>query len=587
MQPPGCSPTPYGLCLAPAYTNYLIAGILPVSLVACYSIDASDFPQSFWLIDHVVATLILRQPIGFILKSSVNVIAAGEPADLAALRVSSALTLIAVLIHVLVYALGRTGLMSIVFIHTCVKLQAGCWIAAIAQALQSAPLTSFCHSELKHTLDGSALNLRDRILPHLPWEALALLRALVPVLLLGPGTDREAALRLLNPDVVRKLQRPLVDSLPERARQMIHAPWQEVERLRLVRSGGTVGRAGSRAPPSTAGSAGSEAVNSPAAATPAATAGPRAASPVAFAPSPSSLSSTYASPAELLPEGAGAVGSSSQSPSSSSPIRMRIPAADESDESDDDDDEAEEEESMNETDEATDAAAVEEAFAAATAAAATPPSSLPRSDKLLLYGLYKQATCGDAPMSCPASRFDVAGRLKYDSWAALRGTDTTTAKVKYARTVQEHQCGGALAGSGLGQAGVAENAGVGAAPSAPAEPSSALQLRFPSGRLTPPASDATGATASPSQAPTSTAPGSGRDDTYLWASKGHDLAVLAPEVLLLKVAAKGILTAAKERTSVGRCAVRLASLPWDALDYVRSFVPGAAVRAERLVEPTR
>ena len=206
-----------------AHTNYLIAGILPVSLVACYSIDASDFPQSFWLIDHVVATMIL--PSHWLhLKGSVNVIAAGEPADLAALRVGSALTLIAVLIHVLVYALAA-GTRDIVFIHTCVKLQAGCWIAAIAQALQSAPLTSFCHSELKHTLDGSALSFATVFCRIFLGGSRAPSRARAGAAA-RTGHGSRAALRLLNPDVVRKLQRPLVDSLPERARQMIHAPWQ-------------------------------------------------------------------------------------------------------------------------------------------------------------------------------------------------------------------------------------------------------------------------------------------------------------------------------------------------------------------------
>lgn len=55
----------------------------------------------------------------------------------------------------------------------------------------------------------------------------------------------------------------------------------------------------------------------------------------------------------------------------------------------------------------------------------------PGNDVLLqLYGLYKQATQGDA--SVPAPRFfDFVGTAKHDAWASLRGTQRDDAKRQY------------------------------------------------------------------------------------------------------------------------------------------------------------
>ena len=81
--------------------------------------------------------------------------------------------------------------------------------------------------------------------------------------------------------------------------------------------------------------------------------------------------------------------------------------------------------------------------AAAFAAAVEEAKSLkavPQQSKLALYGQYKQATKGDAPATCPAGRFDVAGRLKYEAWAKLRGTGREEAERRYVDTVRE--CGG-------------------------------------------------------------------------------------------------------------------------------------------------
>jgi acyl-CoA-binding protein len=55
---------------------------------------------------------------------------------------------------------------------------------------------------------------------------------------------------------------------------------------------------------------------------------------------------------------------------------------------------------------------------------------------LKLYGLYKQATAGDATGPRPGG-FDVVGRAKYDAWAALAGTSAEQAMQNYIALVEE------------------------------------------------------------------------------------------------------------------------------------------------------
>ena len=63
-------------------------------------------------------------------------------------------------------------------------------------------------------------------------------------------------------------------------------------------------------------------------------------------------------------------------------------------------------------------------------------SKLPNNDELLeLYGLYKQATVGDATGKRPGM-LDLKGRAKYDAWAARRGTDRDAAMQAYVALVE-------------------------------------------------------------------------------------------------------------------------------------------------------
>lgn len=58
----------------------------------------------------------------------------------------------------------------------------------------------------------------------------------------------------------------------------------------------------------------------------------------------------------------------------------------------------------------------------------------PSNDQLLdIYGLYKQASLGDAETSGAKrpGRFDLVGRAKYDAWTGKKGLDSETAKQQY------------------------------------------------------------------------------------------------------------------------------------------------------------
>jgi len=62
-------------------------------------------------------------------------------------------------------------------------------------------------------------------------------------------------------------------------------------------------------------------------------------------------------------------------------------------------------------------------------------SRRPSNDQLLeLYGLYKQATDGDAKGSRPGI-LDPKGRAKFDAWTARRGTAPAEAKRRYVSLV--------------------------------------------------------------------------------------------------------------------------------------------------------
>ena len=64
-------------------------------------------------------------------------------------------------------------------------------------------------------------------------------------------------------------------------------------------------------------------------------------------------------------------------------------------------------------------------------------SKRPSNEQLLrLYGLYKQATEGDARGNRPGM-LDLKGRAKFDAWLACKGTSQAEAKGKYVSLVDD------------------------------------------------------------------------------------------------------------------------------------------------------
>jgi acyl-CoA-binding protein len=61
-------------------------------------------------------------------------------------------------------------------------------------------------------------------------------------------------------------------------------------------------------------------------------------------------------------------------------------------------------------------------------------SSLSNEGLLELYGLYKQATAGDASGSRPGM-LDLRGRAKHDAWAARKGMTADAAMTAYIAVV--------------------------------------------------------------------------------------------------------------------------------------------------------
>ena len=61
----------------------------------------------------------------------------------------------------------------------------------------------------------------------------------------------------------------------------------------------------------------------------------------------------------------------------------------------------------------------------------------PSNDELLdLYGLYKQATEGDATGSRPGM-LDLKGRAKFDAWSKRKGTSNEDAMKQYVALVEK------------------------------------------------------------------------------------------------------------------------------------------------------
>ncbi|KAA5534657.1 acyl-CoA-binding protein [Taibaiella lutea] len=64
-------------------------------------------------------------------------------------------------------------------------------------------------------------------------------------------------------------------------------------------------------------------------------------------------------------------------------------------------------------------------------------TSKPDNDTLLkIYGLYKQATAGDAPEETDFGMFDFVAKAKHESWKTLKGKGFDEAMQEYIDLIQ-------------------------------------------------------------------------------------------------------------------------------------------------------
>jgi len=84
---------------------------------------------------------------------------------------------------------------------------------------------------------------------------------------------------------------------------------------------------------------------------------------------------------------------------------------------------------------------LQETFEAAVASIKNTPPDRFKPDnnlKLKMYALYKQATQGDVSGKRPGL-LDMVGRAKYDAWAKLKGTESSSAMEQYIQVFDDIQ----------------------------------------------------------------------------------------------------------------------------------------------------
>lgn len=67
--------------------------------------------------------------------------------------------------------------------------------------------------------------------------------------------------------------------------------------------------------------------------------------------------------------------------------------------------------------------------------------NMTNGDRLMIYGLYKQATEGDRSGNAPSS-FQVVAHTKYSAWGKFTGMDKSTAMMKYCEVIEHFSNGG-------------------------------------------------------------------------------------------------------------------------------------------------
>jgi len=251
------------LLLLPAGLNYFVAFCIPFLWIVVLCIPSNPEGVLWWILavfDHAMAIDMLKTPLIALLYANLRATTPDEEAadpGLYLARVSSGVALAALLVVTVVTVLGRTLLFLLTALKLLAIMQAGCWISACTNLLQSKGGIALMPGALQHLLGStprellsSALRGRDEAAAHeghaaptaapVRWlsvgELLWATRALTPVVL-APEEHREEALGLLPPRLLAALEQPLYQHLSLSTRQFME-PWSETAALRPSKLGG-------------------------------------------------------------------------------------------------------------------------------------------------------------------------------------------------------------------------------------------------------------------------------------------------------------------------------------------------------------
>ena len=251
------------LLLLPAGLNYFVAFCIPFLWIVVLCIPSNPEGVLWWILavfDHAMAIDMLKTPLIALLYANLRATTPDEEAadpGLYLARVSSGVALAALLVVTVVTVLGRTLLFLLTALKLLAIMQAGCWISACTNLLQSKGGIALMPGALQHLLGStprellsSALRGRDEAAANeghaaptaapVRWlsvgELLWATRALTPVVL-APEEHREEALGLLPPRLLAALEQPLYQHLSLSTRQFME-PWSETAALRPSKLGG-------------------------------------------------------------------------------------------------------------------------------------------------------------------------------------------------------------------------------------------------------------------------------------------------------------------------------------------------------------
>ena len=220
----------------PAVCNVLFAVTLPGALAAGF-VAWPYVADNVWLgvcLDHFLAFLIVYA--GVMPFLSANFLRPAGSMSARAARMSSSLGLAACVIVIVAKMLGRTVMLAIALGFVLFEIQLSSWGESLVVPLQSEGALHWIPTRrLQHALSCTPLELIGQLRRSglLRWltRLIHTIRALATLVLL-PEEEKDDAIALLHPELVERLETPVVSQLPSAVRVVLE-PWGESEHLRL------------------------------------------------------------------------------------------------------------------------------------------------------------------------------------------------------------------------------------------------------------------------------------------------------------------------------------------------------------------